>query len=517
MNKTKAQRKRLVEGPRNRRRGHKRAAHPQNLPGQIAAGERLQGELRGQEALLQVLTEDGQQVFWLASADQRRMFYVSPSCEHIFGRSCDDLLRNPMNWLGAIHPEDRPRVEAEMARDCGKRFAREYRIIRPDGAIRWILARGYTVRNERGNPCCSAGLAEDITARKHAEDALAAEQRLLNNLITATPDIIYFKDRVGRFIRVNEAFARRIASSDLSSLIGKTDFDIYGEQHSREARADEQRIMATGKPIIDKEEREDWKDGHVTWVSTTKMPLLDGAGRIIGIMGISRDITARKHAEAQAQQLAAIVESSEDAIISRGLDGTIRTWNRADERIFGYRAKEVIGQNVALFIPENRKAHEAAIVEKMRKGKRIQNYETIRLKKDGTPLPISFTISPVCDASGKVVGASAIVRDLSERKRTEEALKESDTRYRSLFENMTSGFAYCRMLFKEGRPHDFIYLEVNKGFEKLTGLRNVVGQRACEVVPGRLEKDRELFERFGRVALTGQPERFARSLPDHIP
>src|SRR5208283_2543599 len=104
------------------------------------------------------LTENIHQVFWLASADQRQMFYVSPSYEHIFGRSCDDLLRRPLSWLELVHPEDRPRIAAEVALDCGERFTREYRIIRPDGAIRWILARGYSVRDKRGFPCRIAGM-----------------------------------------------------------------------------------------------------------------------------------------------------------------------------------------------------------------------------------------------------------------------------------------------------------------------------------------------------------------------
>jgi PAS domain S-box-containing protein len=272
----------------------------------MAATARLEQDLRGQEALLRELTENIHQVFWLSSVDQLQKFYVSPSYEHIFGRSCDGLLRNPMSWLEAIHPDDRPRIEAEVARPCGGRFTLEYRIIRPDGAIRWILARGYPVRDNRGHICRIAGLAEDITERKQAEAAI--------------------------------------------------------------------------------------------------------------------------------QQLAAIVGSSEDAIISEDLDGRIRTWNRAAERIFGYLAKEVIGQNIALLIPGNRTADEVAILEEMRKGKRIRHYETTRLKKDGTPLLVSLTISPVRDASGEIVGASKIMRDLSERRQAGEALRRSETKFRTLYD-----------------------------------------------------------------------------------
>jgi PAS domain S-box-containing protein len=267
------------------------ATHVENLRRRIAASAGLEQELRGQEALLRELTENIHQVFWLSSADEREVFYVSPSYKHIFGRSCDSLLRKATSWLKAIHPKDRPRIEAEMARECGEKLSREYRIVRPDGAIRWILARGYPVR-----------------------------------------------DKLGHIFR-----------------------------------------MA-------------WQ---------------------------AEDVTERKQAEAELQKLAAIVESSEDAIISQDLDGKIQTWNWAAERIFGYRAEEVIGQNITLLIPANRKAEEPAILAKMRKGERISHYETIRLKKGRHPLEVSLTISPVRDAYGKIVGASKIMRDLAERKEAE--------------------------------------------------------------------------------------------------
>src|SRR5208283_5452349 len=134
--------------------------------------------------------------------------------------------------------------------------------------------------------------------------------------------------------------------------------------------------------------------------------------------------------EAGAAQLAAIVESSSDAIISKDLEGAILTWNAAAERLFGYRPEEVIGQNIALLVPEDRKAEEIAILQKVRKGEGVQHYEAIRVKKDETPLPVSLTISPVRDAAGNIVGTSKIVRDISERKRAEEALRVEHERLR---------------------------------------------------------------------------------------
>src|SRR5580692_5841425 len=130
--------------------------------------------------------------------------------------------------------------------------------------------------------------------------------------------------------------------------------------------------------------------------------------------------------------LAAIVDSSEDAIVSKTLEGIISSWNTAAERLFGYTASEAVGQHISLIIPANRRNEETVIIERIKKGERIEHFDTVRVRKDKTPLDISLTISPVRDASGKIVGASKIARDITQRKRMERELRESEERYRTL-------------------------------------------------------------------------------------
>jgi len=130
--------------------------------------------------------------------------------------------------------------------------------------------------------------------------------------------------------------------------------------------------------------------------------------------------------------LAAIVDSSDDAIISKSLDGVITSWNAGAERLFGYTPQEAIGQHVSLIIPTNRRNEETIIIERLRRGERIDHFDTVRVHKDGSLLDISLTISPVRDSAGKIVGASKIARDVTQRKRVEQALHESEARFRLL-------------------------------------------------------------------------------------
>jgi PAS domain S-box-containing protein len=130
--------------------------------------------------------------------------------------------------------------------------------------------------------------------------------------------------------------------------------------------------------------------------------------------------------------LAAIVDSSDDAIVSKTLDGIISSWNGAAERLFGYTASEAVGQHISLIIPSNRRNEETVIIERIKRGERIEHFDTVRVRKDKTLFDISLTISPVRDASGKIVGASKIARDITQRKRIERELRESEDRYRTL-------------------------------------------------------------------------------------
>ena len=183
------------------------------------------------------------------------------------------------------------------------------------------------------------------------------------------------------------------------------------------------------------------EDGAERWLESTARIFYDEGGNPIRIIGITTDVTERKQAGRVNGLLAAIVDSSDDAIISKRLDGMITSWNKAAERTFGHTAKEAVGRHITLIIPPDRRDEEAKILERLRRGERIEHFETVRMRKDGTPLDISLTISPVKDGTGKIVGASKVARDITDRKQAAERERQitaeavaATAKFRAVFE-----------------------------------------------------------------------------------
>jgi PAS domain S-box-containing protein len=182
--------------------------------------------------------------------------------------------------------------------------------------------------------------------------------------------------------------------------------------------------LTTGASLHDKEVIIARPDGSRVTVSMHVDPIRDKDGTIAGVVNFFYDFRERKQAEQTTRLLAAIVDSSDDAIISKNLDGTIITWNKGAERIFGYSPEEAIGHQITMLIPPDRLDEEVAIIERLKRGERVEHYETVRLRKGGIPVHLSLTISPVKDAYGRINGASKIARDITERKQVEQALAE---------------------------------------------------------------------------------------------
>ena len=321
--------------------------------------------------------------------------------------------------------------------------------LRPDGKENIIEYLGMPI-TWRGKPF-SIGIDRDITDRKHAEEALEEERDLLRGLLDNTPDGIYFKDLESRFIQINPGQARHFGLEDPQGAIGKTDSDFFTHVHSRQAFEDEQAIIQSGKPLVGKEEKETWPDGRVGWVSTTKMPLRNREGQIIGTFGISRDISDAKRAEealrSSEQRLRILFEYAPEPYFLVDLEGTFVEGNKAIERMTGYESEELIGKNLfkTELLPVSELPMAASIVARNSQGLGTGPDEFALRTKSGTPLKVEIRTHPV-EIGGKTF-VLGIVHDVTRQRAAEEQVRLLVHAVKSITECVTITDLDDRLLF----------------------------------------------------------------------
>ena len=247
---------------------------------------------------------------------------------------------------------------------------------------------------------------------------------LVSAIVDSCQDAIIGKDLDGVITSWNPA-ASRIFGYRPEEIIGRNVLTLIPDE-LRYQEPDILRRIRAGERIDHYETVRLTKSGERIHLSLTISPIRDPSGRIIGASKIARDISERRRAEETRSRLASIVESSDDAILSRNLDGMVTSWNEAAGRIFGYSAQEMIGQSSRRIVPPELQSEEDDILRKMRAGDRIDHFETRRLAKDGSDIHVSLSISPLCDAAGLVIGNSEIGRDISARKKLEKFLLQSE-------------------------------------------------------------------------------------------
>jgi PAS domain S-box-containing protein len=252
---------------------------------------------------------------------------------------------------------------------------------------------------------------------KRAEIAHAHSEQRLQAILDNSATVIFLKDLQGRYLLVNRRYEELFHVTQ-SDVLGRTDYDLFPVESAEQFQANDRAALAAGLPITFEESaRHD--DGIHSYISI-RFPLHAPDGAVTGVCCIATDITERKQLDAAGLHLASIVESSEDAIISKDLNGIITSWNSGAERTFGYTAAEVIGQPVSILAAPDRLDEMPDILSKIKQGLRVQHYETRRRRKNGQIIDVALTVSPVRDATGRIVGASKIARNISDRKRAEQ-------------------------------------------------------------------------------------------------
>jgi PAS domain S-box-containing protein len=259
------------------------------------------------------------------------------------------------------------------------------------------------------------------TPETHQSAAVTAAR--LAAIVESSEDAIVSKTLDGTILTWNAA-AERIFGYTAAEMVGQTVYRLIPPELHDDERDILRRISA-GQHIAHFETIRRHKNGTLFPVELSISPLRDESGTIIGASSIKRDVTERKRAVETASRLIAIVESSDDAILSKKLDGTVLTWNAAAERMYGYSAGEIVGHTIFALVPGELQQEEQDILARVARGEHVAHYETMRRRKDGSLVNISLTLSPMHDAAGNIIGASSIQRDITDRKRAEEALRQA--------------------------------------------------------------------------------------------
>ncbi|MGA2477360.1 MAG: PAS domain S-box protein [Spirochaetia bacterium] len=294
------------------------------------------------------------------------------------------------------------------------------------------------------------------------QSSLEQERATLHMLFDNLPDGIFLKDRESRFIFANKAQAALIGARDPKELIGRTDSDFVPKDLADRCRADDQRVMESGTGVTDIEEPSQAAGGGIRIVLTAKVPIFDAAGAVTGIVGISRDITERKELERKNQQLATLVESSDDAIVGYDLNRRITAWNGGAERLYGYTKEEIIGKPTSLTIPPELEEEARHMRERLIQSGQVVRYKTTRLRKDGSRIMVALTNSVIRDEEGRTVGIASTAHDVTLRKRAEEALRDSERQLTEIVDFLPDA---TLAIDKEGRV-----IIWNKAIEKMTGI-----------------------------------------------
>jgi PAS domain S-box-containing protein len=366
--------------------------------------------LRASEERFRQLAENIREVFWMTNPEKTEMLYISPGYEEIWGRTCESLYAAPMNWVEAIHPEDRQRVlDAALTQQLRGDYDQEYRIVRPDGSTRWIHDRAFPIRNATGEIYRLVGIAEDITKRKQSEN----KELTLAHAVQTTSEPICITDLQDRFIFVNRAFEQAYGYSE-GEVLGETPGVLFSNKNRPGLMSE---ILARTRQggwkgeVIDRR-----KDGTEFPVFLSTSEIKDPGGRVLGLMGVARDISERKLAEKQIRLLADALQSAQEFISITNAKNRFIFVNSGFLKAYGYEEEEVLDKTPHfLYSQKNPPGLCDQILEQTLAGG--WKGELLNRTSDGREFPIWLSTSPIKGRDGGLLGLLGVARDISLEKR----------------------------------------------------------------------------------------------------
>lgn len=362
--------------------------------------------------------------------------------------------------------------------------------------------------DERGELFEVNGYLFDDTERKRGEQALRVSEKRFATLVEQAPVGIFEADPQGQCIFVNGCW-QALAGLSASEAAGQGWMEAI-DPKDRERVCAEWQAAAEGQREFRSEYRFRRPDGKISWVIGSGKPIRNGSGTVVKYLGTLLDITGQKQVEGELRQerdfSRAVLETSGALVVVLDTGGRIRRFNRACAALTGYAEEEVLGRPLWFLIPPEDVAGVREEWNTLSAGNVNSWHENHWLGSDGTRRLIAWSNTVLVGANGEIEHIIGTGLDITDRRRAEEALRESETKYRSLFDSLDDGFCIIEVLFgADGRANDYRFLEVNPAFEGQSGLKGAVGKRILEMVPNQ---DAHWFETYGKVALTGKPKRF---------
>ena len=328
---------------------------------------------------------------------------------------------------------DAPVIDDILQRLCRGERLREYeaRLRAKDGSIRHVIIDS-SVLSENGEFIHTRCFTRDVTERKIAEQRVQQSEERFRALGTASAYVVYRMSP--DWSEMWQLDGRGFISDTEAPTKNWIDLYIHPDDQPTVLQAIQHAIKT--KSVFELEHRVRRIDGTLGWTLSRAVPLFKEDGEILEWFGAASDVTARRDAEEACRHLAAIVESSEDAIVSKDLNGIVTSWNEQAERLFGYKEEEMIGRSMLTIIPPDLHQDEAMILTKIRNGEKIDHFETVRIAKSGEKIDVSLSISPLRNEHGNVIGAAKIARDIRARKRAEAELRAHQERIKADLEAM---------------------------------------------------------------------------------
>ena len=440
-----------------------------DLTAQEAAREAIQVS----EERLKLALDAANDSVWDLNCETREVF-VSPQLTTLLGYSPDSIEGSYEAWTELIHPDDLVTLGKALWGAAERRgsFECEIRIKAADGSWKWVLDRGKAAdsANDR-SPVRMVGTLQDIHARKTAEEelrrakmaadlansALKVNMAHLRTLMETMPELVWVKDVGGVFLFCNHRFERLYGAKE-AEIIGRTDFDFVDSELAKFFRMHDRAAMESGRPRINEEQVTYNDDGHVEYLETIKTPLYDSDGKLIGVLGVARDITERKRIldELKESELRfKVLHNASFGGIFIHDQGGLLDCNQGLSDITGYSQEELIGMDGLLLVAESVRDEVAA----MAKQRVEQPYDTVGLRKNGEEYPLRVTARNM-PYKGRMVRAVEF-RDITDTKRAENKLKDSERRHRVIFENSPLGMI---RISRDGR-----ILDCNDRFVEMMG------------------------------------------------